>query len=116
MIAVRTHFTPDIIRLREGDDVYFHVTNLEQDQDITHGFGITFSSLDMQVEPGETKTIRYKADKAGITAFYCSNFCSALHQEMQGYLEVAPKGTPIAAVQRPAPERVAEIAAVLNAR
>jgi len=116
MIAVRTHFTPDIVRVREGDDVYFHVTNLEQDQDITHGFGITFSSLDMQVEPGETKSIRWKADKAGITPFYCSNFCSALHQEMQGYIEVSPRGTPLAEVQRPAPEKVAEVAAVLNGR
>lgn len=116
MIAVRTHFTPDIVRVREGDDVYFHVTNVEQDQDITHGFGITFSSLDMQVEPGETKTIRWKADKAGITPFYCSNFCSALHQEMQGYIEVSPRGTPLAEVQRPAPEKVAEVAAVLNGR
>jgi nitrous-oxide reductase len=114
MIAVRTHFTPDVIRVREGDDVYFHVTNLEQDEDITHGFGITFSSLDMQVEPGETKTIHWKAERAGITSFYCSNFCSALHQEMQGYLEVSPKGTPMARVQRPDPERVAEVAAVLN--
>jgi nitrous-oxide reductase len=24
--------------------------------------------------------------------FYCTDFCSALHQEMQGYVRVSPKG------------------------
>ncbi|MGE5175275.1 MAG: Sec-dependent nitrous-oxide reductase [Hyphomicrobiales bacterium] len=114
VIAIRTHFTPDNIRVAQGDTVYFHVTNLEQDEDITHGFGITNSSKDMQVEPGETKTIRWVAERAGIQPFYCSNFCSALHQEMQGYIEVAPAGTKIAAVQRPRPEVVAEVAALVK--
>jgi nitrous-oxide reductase len=68
----------------------------------------------MQVEPGETKTVRWVAARAGITPFYCSNFCSALHQEMQGYIEVAPAGTPIAADQRPEPKQVEEIAALLR--
>ena len=114
MLAVRTHFTPDIVRVNEGDDVYFHWTNLEQDDDIAHGFGILWSNCNMQVEPGETKTMRWKATKAGITPFYCSNFCSALHQEMQGYLEVRPRGTPVAAVQRPPAEQVAAVAEELK--
>lgn len=114
LIAVRTHFTPDNITVAQGDTVYFHVTNLEQDEDITHGFGILFSSKDMQVEPGETKTIRWVAEKPGVNAFYCSNFCSALHQEMQGYVEVLPAGSRIAAVQRPEPSKVAELAALLR--
>jgi nitrous-oxide reductase len=114
MLAIRTHFTPDNIQVAQGDTCYFHVTNLEQDQDITHGFGITFSSLDMQVEPGETKTIRWVAQKPGIQPFYCSNFCSALHQEMQGYIQVNPPGTAVAAEQRPDRETVEEVAALLR--
>lgn len=114
MLAVRTHFTPDIVKVRRGDEVYFHVTNLEQDIDITHGFGICFSSKNMQVEPGETKTIHWKAEEAGVTPFYCSNFCSALHQEMQGYIEVVPPGTPLAKYELPDPEDVAEVAAILD--
>jgi nitrous-oxide reductase len=114
MLAVRTHYTPDIIRVAQGDTVYFHVTNLEQDDDIAHGFGILFSSKNMQIEPGETKTLRWVAEKPGVTPFYCSNFCSALHQEMQGYIEVAPPGTPVARVQRPDPKQVAEVAANLR--
>jgi nitrous-oxide reductase len=113
-LVVRTHFTPDIVRVNEGDDVYFHWTNLEQDDDIAHGFGILWSSCNMQVEPGETKTMHWKAPKAGITPFYCSNFCSALHQEMQGYIQVNPRGASVAALQRPDPKRVAEVAALLK--
>src|SRR5262249_24783733 len=109
MMAVRTHFVPDNVRVNQGDDVFVHVTNIEQDDDIAHGFGIAWSSKNMQIEPGETKTIEWKAQKLGITPFYCSNFCSALHQEMQGYFEVRPRGTPIAAVQRPAPDRVTAV-------
>jgi len=113
-IAVRSHFTPDVVNVAQGDTVYFHVTNLEQDDDIAHGFGINFSSKNMQIEPGETKTLRWVAEKAGVTPFYCSNFCSALHQEMQGYIEVSPRGARVAAVQRPDPEKVAEVAALLK--
>jgi nitrous-oxide reductase len=116
MLVVRTHFTPDVVRVNQGDDVYFHITNLEQDDDIAHGFAINWSNCNMQVEPGETKTMHWKAEKRGITPFYCSNFCSALHQEMQGYIEVRGKGEPVAAVQRPDPADVAEIQAALAKR
>jgi len=100
-IVVRTHFAPDIVKVNQGDEVFFHWTNLEQDDDIAHGFGICWSSKNMQIEPGETKTMSWTAEKVGINPFYCSNFCSALHQEMQGYIEVRPKGSPLSAVQRP---------------
>jgi nitrous-oxide reductase len=114
MLAVRSHLTPDIVRVAQGDTVYFHVTNVEQDADITHGFAILQSNIDMQVFPGETKTAKWYAAKAGIVPFYCSNFCSALHQEMQAYIEVAPPGTRISAIQRPDPKKLQEVAALLR--
>jgi nitrous-oxide reductase len=92
MVAVRTHFYPDTLTINLGETVYFHVTNVEQDRDIAHGFGILRSNVDFQIEPGETKTAKFTPDKPGIYPFYCSNFCSALHQEMQGYLAVRPRG------------------------
>ena len=113
-LAVRTHFTPDKVKVNQGDDVYFHVTNLEQDDDIAHGFAVLWSNGNMQIEPGETKTMHWKAEQVGITPFYCSNFCSALHQEMQGLIEVQPRGAKVAAVQRPDPRQVSEIAALLQ--
>jgi nitrous-oxide reductase len=115
-IVVRTHFVPDVVRVNQGDNVYFHWTNLEQDDDIAHGFGILWSSKNMQIEPGETKTMRWEAEHAGINPFYCSNFCSALHQEMQGYIEVRPKGTPVATVQKPDPRNVAAAVAEIASR
>ncbi|MBU6429284.1 MAG: Sec-dependent nitrous-oxide reductase, partial [Cyanobacteria bacterium REEB65] len=62
MTAIRSHFSPDNLSVEQGDKVFFHVTNLEQDENIAHGFAITFSNLDMEVAPGETKTVEYDAD------------------------------------------------------
>ncbi|WP_324716804.1 Sec-dependent nitrous-oxide reductase [Carboxydochorda subterranea] len=91
IVAIRSRFIPDRVEVNEGDDVYFHLTNNDMDQDITHGFGIPLYNVDMQVEPGETKTLHVKATKPGVYPFYCTNFCSALHQEMQGWFLVKPK-------------------------
>jgi heme/copper-type cytochrome/quinol oxidase subunit 2 len=68
----------------------------------------------MQIEPGETKTIRWTAEKTGINPFYCSNFCSALHQEMQGYIEVSPSGTRIADVTRPSQKQIEDVTAAIG--
>ena len=91
MTAIRSHLTPDNIEgVKQGDDVYFHVTNLEQDWDVPHGFAIKgANNAEILVMPGETQTLKWKADKIGIIPFYCTDFCSALHQEMQGYLRVS---------------------------
>lgn len=95
MTAIRSHLTPDNIEgIKVGDDVYFHITNLEQDWDVPHGFAIkNANNAEILVMPGETQTLKFKADKAGIFPFYCTDFCSALHQEMQGYLRVSPAGS-----------------------
>jgi nitrous-oxide reductase len=92
MTCIRSHFAPDNIEgIQTGDDVYFHVTNLEQDWDIPHGFAIRGANLpEMLIMPGETATLKWKADRAGVIPFYCTDFCSALHQEMQGYVRVSP--------------------------
>jgi nitrous-oxide reductase len=90
MMAVRSYFAPDVIRCNKGDIVKVHLTNIEQTRDELHGFAIDAYNLNIVVDPGETKTVTFKADKPGVYAFYCTNFCSALHQEMQGYLLVKP--------------------------
>lgn len=82
---------PDVIEVNEGDHVYVHLTNIDRDEDITHGFAINQYDLNMEVQPGQTNTIEFVADKAGTFPLYCTNFCSALHQEMSGYLLVKPK-------------------------
>lgn len=95
MTAIRSHLTPDNIEgVRVGDEVYFHVTNLEQDWDVPHGFAIKgANNAEILIMPGETQTLKWIADRAGVFAFYCTDFCSALHQEMQGYVRVSPAGS-----------------------
>jgi len=88
MTAVRSHFTPEHIEVREGEEVVLHVTNIEQARDATHGFAIDKYNVNVSLEPGETQTIRFTADRSGVFPFYCTEFCSALHLEMAGYLLV----------------------------
>lgn len=90
MTAIRSHFTPDIIRVKKGDMVHLHMTNLEQAQDATHGFAISAYNINLSLEPGKHENVDFKADRAGVFPFYCTEFCSALHLEMAGYLIVEP--------------------------
>ena len=97
MTMIRSHFAPDNIEgIKVGDEVYFHITNLEQDWDVPHGFAIKNApTAEILVMPGETMTLYWKATKVGIVPFYCTDFCSALHQEMQGYIRVSPANSNI---------------------
>jgi nitrous-oxide reductase len=99
MTSIRSHFSPDNIEgIQVGDNVYFHITNLEQDYDVPHGFSVLGAqNAELLIMPGQTETLFWKPDMAGVIPFYCTDFCSALHQEMQGYVRVSPKGssTPI---------------------
>ena len=95
MTAIRSHFSPDNIEgVKMGDEVYFHVTNLEQDWDVPHGFAIKGAiNAELLIMPGETATLKWIPEKVGIFPMYCTDFCSALHQEMQGYIRVSPAGS-----------------------
>ncbi|MBE7412403.1 MAG: Sec-dependent nitrous-oxide reductase [Leptospiraceae bacterium] len=91
LTAIRSHFKPDMVQVKRGDLVYFHVTNLEQDFDIPHGFAIAGAPLpNILVMPGQTRTVKWEAKEVGVFPFYCTDFCSALHQEMQQYIRVTP--------------------------
>jgi nitrous-oxide reductase len=98
MTAIRSHFVPDNIEgVQVGDSVYWHVTNLEQDWDVPHGFAVTgANNAELLVMPGQTRTLAWVADRPGVFPFYCTDFCSALHQEMQGYVRVSPRGSGVA--------------------
>ena len=88
MTAVRSHFTPDIVRVKEGETVHFHITNVEQAKDATHGFAIGSYNINLSLEPGEHANVSFVADKSGVYPLYCTEFCSALHLEMAGYFLV----------------------------
>jgi nitrous-oxide reductase len=90
MFAMRSHFNPDIIRVKRGDKVVIHLTSIEQTPDATHGIAIPGYNLQASLDAGEVVTLEFVADKVGSFAFYCTEFCSALHLEMQGWLLVEP--------------------------
>jgi nitrous-oxide reductase len=100
MSATRSHFTPDILRLRQGDHVKLHITNIEQTRDATHGFGIADYNVSASIEPGEVANFDFTADRAGAFNFYCTEFCSALHLEMAGWMLVEPTAASAALEQR----------------
>ena len=89
-ILTRSTITPTNFTVKPGDIVTVALTNIEQTTDELHGFGLLDYNINVVVDPGETKTVTFKADKQGVFPYYCTNFCSALHQEMQGYLVVSP--------------------------
>jgi nitrous-oxide reductase len=98
MTAIRSHFSPDNIEgIQLGDTVMFHVTNLEQDWDIPHGFTIMGSQNgELLIMPGTTRTLKWVPPRIGVYPMYCTDFCSALHQEMSGYVRVSPAGSNVA--------------------
>jgi nitrous-oxide reductase len=88
MNVVRSHFTPDIVTAKVGDRVIVHLTNTEQTPDATHGFAVPTKNVMVSLDPGETTTVEFTVDRPGTYSYYCTEFCSALHLEMQGWLIV----------------------------
>jgi len=111
MIAIRSHFAPDNIEgVQVGDTVYFHVTNIEQDWDILHGFAVLGAeNSELILNPGETRTMKWVPKAPGVFPFYCTDFCSALHQEMQGYVRVSPAGAQVALMANVSPKAQAQM-------
>lgn len=97
MTMIRSHFAPDNIEgIKTGDRVYFHVTNLEQDFDVPHGVSmIGANTSELLIMPGQTETFVWEPKQEGVWPFYCTDFCSALHQEMQGYVRVSAPGADV---------------------
>ena len=98
MTSIRSHFAPDNIEgIKVGDKVYFHLTNLEQDWDVPHGLAVMGAqNSELLVMPGQTETLLWEPKSEGVIPFYCTDFCSALHQEMQGYIRVSPRNENVA--------------------
>jgi nitrous-oxide reductase len=90
MTAVRSHYTPEHVEVNQGDEVTWRITSLETTQDATHGFCIGGYNINLSIEPGEYTQITFVADKPGTYPYYCTEFCSALHLEMAGYLMIKP--------------------------
>jgi len=86
--VVRSHINPEHVTVNLGDTVTFYLTNLERAEDETHGFTVDHYNVHASLEPGKTVAVTFKADREGVFPYYCTEFCSALHLEMMGYLLV----------------------------
>ena len=86
--VVRSHINPERVTVNKGDTVTFYLTNLERAEDETHGFTVDDYNVHASLEPGKTVSLTFKADNEGVFPYYCTEFCSALHLEMMGYLMV----------------------------
>ncbi|WP_457598022.1 Sec-dependent nitrous-oxide reductase [Hydrogenimonas sp.] len=86
--VVRSHINPERVTVNLGDTVTFYLTNLERAEDETHGFTVDQYNVHASLEPGKTVALTFKADREGVFPYYCTEFCSALHLEMMGYLMV----------------------------
>ena len=84
------HYSLEVIEVKVGDEITWHITNVERAQDQVHGFAVDNYNVHGSLEPGETATFKFVAYKEGVFPFYCTEFCSALHLEMIGYLLVKP--------------------------
>jgi len=90
MTAIRSHLNPEHVEIKKGDHVIWHITNIERAPDATHGFQLGGYNISLSIEPGETTTFEFDAVNDGTYAYYCTEFCSALHLEMMGYLLIEP--------------------------
>lgn len=97
---VRSHINPERITVNKGDNVTFYLTNLERAEDETHGFTVDQYNVHASLEPGKTASVKFKADMEGVFPYYCTEFCSALHLEMMGYLMVKDPNKKYESVQK----------------
>lgn len=95
---VRSHINPERITVNKGDHVKIHLSSLERAQDETHGFAVDSMNVHASFEPGKTVTVEFDATEEGVFPYYCTEFCSALHLEMMGYLMVKDPNKQYAAV------------------
>jgi len=93
-------FEPKRVRVPAGSTLEIYVTS----KDVTHGFQIQNTNVNLMAEPGVVTNGRVRITKPGIYPIICHEYCGVAHENMNAILEVSSEAAEISAEGLPSTE------------